>query len=149
MAQDTRQRLVFSMVGPVVVYTDGCCRGNNNPSVASTASIGVVAFDGNDKKLFQVAVVLGDATNNEAEYSAIIYALMNCAYLKPVPITIRSDSRLCVSHINGDYKCKAKNLIPMLNLINAHRQMFSDLKFEWIPREQNLADAVANEILDE
>lgn len=128
----------------LIIYTDGGARGNPGP-----AAIGAVVGDK------QYGEAIGRATNNIAEYRAVIFALKKakqligkekCARTK---IEVRSDSELLVSQLNGEYKIKEEDFFPLFIEIWNLRQDFGGVIFRHIPREQNkLADRLVNQALD-
>lgn len=131
------------------VYTDGGARGN--PGIAG---FGVVIYDENKEIIFQHAKYLGIKTNNEAEYLALLSALEwvrdNKNNFNISQINFHSDSQLLVRQIQGIYKVKASNLLPLfaqakqlLSLINLPCQ-FIDIRREY----NTLADKLANQAMD-
>ena len=98
---------------------------------------------------------MGEATNNEAEYQAVIFALKKIKQLigkakaKKESIEVRMDSELAVNQLNGNYKIKEKNLIPFFIEIWNLKQDFGEVKFNQIPREENQrADKLVNRELN-
>jgi len=136
---------VFGLIqGRLVAYIDGACRGN-----PGHAALAVVIRDG-DETLVEKASYLGFATNNVAEYSAMIEALSEMRRLGARQIEVRSDSELLVRQINGEYRVKADGLRSLY--INAVRMLhdFDDFRVLHIPRGENKrADLLANRALDE
>lgn len=129
----------------LIIYTDGGARGNPGP-----AASGVVIFDENNKLLGEYSEYLGETTNNQAEYQAIILALKKARELGGNRIKINSDSELIVNQLNRKYKVKdaglSKLFVQVWNLV----QGFSSVEYQHIPREKNkLADAQVNKCLDE
>ena len=131
------------------IYTDGGSRGNPGHS-----GYGLVIYDDNQQIIFQESKYLGIKTNNEAEYSGLIGALIwvndNQSSLKISKINFHSDSQLMVRQILGQYKVRALNLIPIFNqakdLINS---ISSPIIFKDVRRESNkFADQLANEAMD-
>jgi ribonuclease HI len=132
----------------IEIFTDGGSRGNPGP-----AAVGVVIkIDGEQKKYGEF---IGRATNNEAEYSALIFALKKTKQLvgknntKVTKLKCISDSELMVKQLNGEYKLKdekvQKNFIEIWNL----KTDFLEVLFEHTKRENNKeADAMVNEALD-
>lgn len=131
----------------IEVFCDGASRGQgkNGPGEASCA---VVVYK-NRKKLAQFARGLGPRTNNEAEYEAVIAALLICSmsdFLDPI---IYTDSAVVANHVNGKWKCKNSSLIPLLMTIEDIKEEYKfrivqvPRKFVWEP------DALANEFLDQ
>lgn len=133
--------------------TDGGSRGNPGP-----AGIGIVFFDENEKEIFSHKECIGIATNNEAEYGAIIKALKLLNENEWFEenngnggeVVCRLDSQLVVEQIKGNYKVKQEHLQKLMQEIRDSMRNF-DLKIEFIhiPREQNKrADKLVNQALD-
>ena len=127
------------------MYTDGGARGNPGP-----AAIGVVFPD--LKK--EYGEQIGIATNNIAEYKAVIFGLKKAKRLlkdecEKTEIEIRSDSELIVNQMKGEYKVKNENLKHLF--VNAQNLLknFENVKFIHIPRGKNKeADRMVNSALD-
>lgn len=134
------------------LYADGGARGNPGP-----AGAGAVVFDAAGKRVIEVADFLGTATNNVAEYEAVIRGLKALAaayppdYFKTAALTIRMDSKLVIEQLKGAYKVKHPNLIPRyLELKNILARSFGDVAYEHVRRELNKdADALANRAMDD
>ena len=133
----------------VVIFIDGGSRGNPGP-----AAFAVVFFKegGVFKKYSQY---LGEATNNEAEYQGLIFALKKAKSLlgkekiKKMPIEIKSDSELLIKQMRGEYKIKEPKIQTLFLKAWNLKIDFKNLKFNLIARTQNkLADQLVNEILD-
>ena len=135
-----------------IIYTDGGARNNPGP-----AAIGVV-IEGNKElriKNYEYSKFIGQATNNEAEYQAVIFALKKLKHLigskraKESRVEIRSDSELLINQLNACYKIKEKSLALLFVQIWNLRQDFGKVDFIYIKREENKkADNLVNEILD-
>lgn len=133
------------------LYADGGSRGNPGP-----AGAGAVVFDNLGKRVVEVADYLGVATNNIAEYEAVIRGLKGLVSAYPedvvrqTPLTIRMDSKLVIEQLKGAYKVKHPNLVPRyLELKNILARSFGDVSFEHVRREFNKdADALANVAMD-
>jgi len=133
----------MSFYNKLEIYTDGGARGNPGP-----AGIGVVIKDG-DKIVRSYSKHIGKATNNEAEYQALILALQKAKEFKPFQVRCFLDSELVVKQLNHEYKIKEENMaalfIKVWNLILD----FEKVEFIHIPREKNKeADKLVNEALD-
>jgi ribonuclease HI len=134
----------------LIIYTDGGARGNPGP-----AAIGVVVCDEKGAVVNKYFEYLGKATNNVAEYSAIVFALkkIKASYgkekIKKMEIEVRSDSELVVRQMNHQYKIENEDLQPFfLKVWNAMTE-FGSVKFIHVRREENKqADALVNECLD-
>ena len=92
---------------------------------------------------------LGTATNNEAEYLALLDGLKAVKEWKPDRLEVYLDSKLVVEQMNGRYKIKAPELIPLHRQATELMQEFRDFKVEHVEREKNRgADALANQAID-
>jgi len=87
------------------IYTDGASSGNPGP-----AAIGVSIKDENGRKLTNLSRYIGIATNNQAEYRAIIAALETALKLKPAEVTLYLDSELAVRQLTGVYRMKSHSI---------------------------------------
>ena len=127
----------------ILIYTDGGSRGNPGP-----AAIGVIIGD----KTYSESI--GVATNNEAEYQAVIFALKKAKALfgkkivKNAEVEIRSDSELLIRQLNGEYKILEPKIQPLFLKVWNLKIDFAKVKFTLIPREKNKnADKLVNEAL--
>ncbi|MEK7635594.1 MAG: ribonuclease HI family protein [Patescibacteria group bacterium] len=132
----------------ITVYCDGGSRGNPGP-----AAIGVVMEIKGEIK--EYGKFLGRATNNEAEYQAVIFGLKKVKHLiggekaEKAKIEIKMDSELVVNQLSGKYKIKEKSLIPFFIEIWNLKMDFGEIKFIHIPREENKrADWLVNKELN-
>ena len=132
----------------ITIHTDGGSRGNPGP-----AAVGAVINIG--KEIKKYGQCIGEKTNNEAEYAALIFALKKTKQLigkakaKNAELVCYADSELMVKQLNGLYKLKdksvQKNFIEIWNL----KLDFAKVSFEHVKREKNKeADALVNEALD-
>ena len=134
-----------------ILYADGGARGNPGP-----AGAGAVVFDNLGKRLVEVSDYLGVATNNVAEYEAIIRGLKKLRdeyhpeHLKESSLTIRMDSKLVIEQLKGNYKVKHPNLVPRyLEVKNLIARSFPRVAYMHVPREKNKdADLLANRAMD-
>lgn len=136
------------------INTDGGSRGNPGP-----AAIGVVFFDADGQELHAYQQCIGVATNNEAEYRAIIKALELLTKSKwflsnniaGKEVVCRLDSQLVVEQINGNYKIKQAHIKELIAEIQELvKQIRLNIIFVHIRREQNKrADKLVNLALDE
>ena len=113
------------------IFTDGACSGNPGP-----ASIGVV-IKKDGKVIKEVARSIGVATNNVAEYSALIAAFKEALALKAESIHIHTDSEWMFKQIRGVYKVKTETIKPLYEEAMALAKSFKRVEFKWIPREEN------------
>ncbi|MBP1969435.1 ribonuclease HI [Virgibacillus natechei] len=123
----------------IEVYTDGASSGNPGPS-------GAGIFIKENKRNYEYAFPLGDLSNHEAEFQAVIKALEICSESFPKEIvSFRSDSRTVVDIIEKDYT-KNKVFLPFLEKIREETTKFPHFFIKWIPEKQNKhADRLARE----
>ncbi len=133
----------------VKVFTDGGARGNPGPS-----GIGIVIESTGAKKTYREFI--GYATNNEAEYKALIFALRKIKQLfgkskvKSLSVQCFLDSELVVKQLNHQYKINEENIQKFFLQIWNLTVEFGEVKYSHIPREKNSeADRLANLALDE
>jgi len=126
----------------IIIHTDGGARGNPGP-----AGIGAVLnIDGEIKEYSEY---VGRATNNQAEYQALILALKKAKSFAPRGVKCYLDSELIVKQLNKIYKIKNKDLKPLFDRIITLSENFSKISFSHIPREKNKeADKLVNQALD-
>lgn len=128
-----------------LAYTDGASRGN-----PGDAGVGVIARDDSGKVLFSTSGYIGKATNNVAEYTALLLLLQKVSTLNCSHVIAHSDSELMVRQINGTYK------VNDAVLKEYHKRVASLLatalftfELRHIPREMNAeADGLANSGID-
>ena len=136
----------------IIIYTDGGARGN-----PGKAAIGVVFCNEKEQVIKKYGEYLDDnLTNNEAEYSAVIFALKKFkalfgkAIAEISEVEIRSDSELLVKQMNGRYKLLDEKIQKFFIEIWNLKIDFKGVKFKAIPREKNKeADRMVNEALDQ
>lgn len=132
----------------IIIYADGGARGNPGPS-ALGAVLYLKTRDGKLKKLAEISTFLGEMTNNQAEYSAVIAALDKAKGFGATNVECYLDSELIVNQLNLKFKVKNKELAHLF--VEAWRlvQSFKKCKFMHIPREQNKeADRLVNRALN-
>lgn len=128
------------------VYTDGGARGNPGP-----AGIGVVISNSQGKVVKEISKSIGLATNNQAEYWAVIFALEALIdFPESKKVNFFLDSKLVVEQINGNYKIKNLGLKPLYERVKSLvKQLGIDVVFEHVPRRKNKrADELVNEAID-
>ncbi len=136
----------------IIIYTDGGSRGN-----PGKAAIGVVFCNEKEQIIKKYGEYLGDQlTNNEAEYSAVIFALKKFktlfgkAIAEKSEVEFRADSELMVKQLNGEYKIENEKIQKFFMEIWNLKIDFNSIKFKHIPREKNKeADRLVNEALDQ
>lgn len=128
----------------LTIYTDGGARNNPGP-----AGIGVVIYDEKGEIIETHKEYIGKATNNVAEYRALIEGLRRAKKYDPEEIESRLDSELVKKQVTGEYKCKDENMKALLEQVR-ELVFFKSVIFTHVPRAQNkLADKLANEAMDE
>lgn len=131
----------------LIIYTDGASRGNPGHS-----SYGFSIRDSDNKLVHEEGGYLGIATNNFAEYSAVLEALKyveNTLDKEQIEMNFLMDSKLVVEQLSGRFKIKSQNLIPLISQIKHLQQGFTKVTFKHIPRKLNFkADSLANMALD-
>lgn len=125
-----------------VIYCDGACSGNPGKS-----GVGVVIYLGDDEirkagggDSYRISEYIGIATNNIAEYSAIVKGLEKARSLGAKNVDVFMDSELVVRQMTGVYKVKNRNLLPLWNRARGLLNEFDSHTIVHIPRELN-ADA--------
>ena len=132
----------------IEIYFDGLCQPINPGGIACYAF--VVKSDG--KTIYSDYGVVGEpfsneSTNNVAEYTALVKALewLIANNLVADKVDIKSDSQLIVNHLSGNYKVKAKRIIPLYHRVILLKSKFRDVQIKWVPREKNReADMLTN-----
>jgi len=123
----------------VTAFIDGASKGN-----PGEAGCGVVIY-GLGKEPILLKKYIGHATNNIAEYNALILALEKLKELNIKEIIIKSDSLLLVSQLNGKYAVKNPNIRKLFRVYLSLAVNFDKIKVMHIPRELNKeADRLAN-----
>ncbi len=125
------------------VFCDGASRSN-----PGDASIGVsISLDG--KEIHTISREIGIATNNEAEYQALIDGLNYCIDNSINEVDVFLDSKLVIEQVNKNYKVKAHNLKEFNSQVENMIKEFKYIEFNHVYREDNKrADQLANLALD-
>ncbi|MBI3304851.1 ribonuclease HI family protein [Candidatus Parcubacteria bacterium] len=143
------------MKAQLIISADGGSRGNPGP-----AALGVVIEPaaGSDLKpgRKEYAEYLGELTNNEAEYRALIFALKKAKQLygkdriAKAAVEVRLDSELVVKHLNAEYKIEDEKLQPLFLEVWNLKIDFGSIRFTAVPRQHNRrADQLVNRVLDQ
>lgn len=123
---------------------DGAARGNPGP-----ASYGVVVRAPDGEVAAELKKYIGRATNNVAEYYALVAALDYAVSRGVSAFRVRSDSELLVKQMKGSYKVRSADLRPLFERARKLAQAVAHFAIEHVPREQNRrADQLASEALD-
>src|SRR5690349_6564413 len=130
-----------------MVFCDGGARGNPGP-----AAIGAVVLDpatDPPRRLASVSEAIGVATNNVAEYRALIAGLRAAARFRPRRVHVRADSMLVVMQLRGEWKVKHDGLRPLFDEARTLLRAFDEFDLAHVPRAQNAdADLLVNAALD-
>jgi ribonuclease HI len=127
----------------VTICVDGASRGN-----PGQAAIGVLVLAGGEP-VREIAERIGIATNNVAEYMALLRGLDEAAALRASTVHVQSDSELLVRQLLGEYKVRNETLIPLHREAVAKMRRFDHVHIFHVPRTRNApADGLANRALD-
>jgi ribonuclease HI len=130
--------------GRVVLYVDGGARGNPGPS-----GVGVVITDRDGNELVRANDYIGVATNNAAEYRALLLGLERARALGASEVEIVNDSELVARQVEGRYRVKSADLRPLHAQALRALEAFDRWSIRSVPRAQNeVADALVNEAID-
>ncbi len=128
----------------LTLQADGGARGNPGP-----AGAGAVLYDAEGREVAALSRFLGRATNNEAEYQALLMGLAEAQRLGAGELTVKLDSELIVRQLQGRYKVKAPGLKPLFAEAQRLLQPFAKVTIMHVPRAQNArADELANQAMD-
>ena len=137
-----------------IFYVDGQSQGNEQNSLPRNAKIAIAYADSADivdpGKFRIYWQPIGDRTNNEAEYYALLKALALIAErwtqktTGKIPsgageILIRSDSKLVVNQVTGEWQVKDSKIIELNSMARDSIRKIGSVRLEWVPREENLA----------
>ena len=132
------------MPDEIIVYIDGGSRGNPGPAASA-----FVLQDKAGKQLQAKGFFLGRATNNVAEYTSLIKALEASEQINAQKLAIYSDSELLVRQINGQYKVKSEQIIPLFQKAVGLLEKFGGWELKHVKRHKNKeADKLVNRALD-
>ena len=128
----------------LVLHVDGGARGNPGP-----AAIGVVIADPDGAVIDELAERIGVATNNVAEYEALLRGVARAAELGATELELINDSELVAKQLTGSYKVKHPAMKPLYDRARAALAGFDRWQIRSVPRAQNAdADRLVNEALD-
>ncbi len=127
-----------------MVHVDGGARGNPGP-----AGIAAVATAPDGTPLGEESAYIGEATNNVAEYRALLLGLARAHALGATSVDVVNDSELVARQLEGAYKVRHRDLIPLHRAALDALGGFERWTVRSVPREQNTAaDALVNRALD-
>ena len=128
----------------VQIKADGGSRGN--PGIAGS---GTVLYDASGMVLTSIADYVGTATNNVAEYRALLNGLEAARDLGATEVEVLMDSKLVVEQMSGRWKIKHPDMKELALKAQAIARDFDAISYTWIPRAENSeADALANQAMD-
>ena len=128
----------------LVINVDGGARGNPGP-----AAVGVVVRDETGQVIEDHGVRIGDATNNVAEYKALLLGIERALALGATDLELIGDSELVVKQVQGKYKVKNAGIKPLHAEARAGLSKLDNWQIRHVRREQNSdADSLVNQALD-
>jgi ribonuclease HI len=130
----------------LTMYTDGGARGNPGP-----AAVGIYICNEKGESVFEDGECIGHATNNVAEYQALLTGLARAKALGAIEISCHLDSELVVRQLTGKYKIKNYNLQKLFDQAKKKEQEFSKVTYTHLRREEDgmrRADQLVNRALD-
>ena len=135
----------------ITLHTDGGARGNPGP-----AGAGAVIHDERGTTIKEASKYLGHATNNYAEYAAVVLGMemiakhFGKAQCKHINVVVKMDSELVCKQLNSEYQIKEPTLFPLfIQIHNLRVSTFPHVSFAHVPRAENKhADRLANEAMD-
>jgi ribonuclease HI len=131
----------------ITLYSDGGSRGNPGP-----AAIGILLLDETCTEIAVQSETIGSATNNIAEYTALIKGLELAQKHSAHEVSCFSDSELAIRQINGKYKVKNKKLLELFRKLKEKEKGFRKVTYRHVPRDNKYitkADELVNKALDE
>ena len=136
----------MSKLKKILIVTDGASRRNPGP-----AAIGYGIYDSEWGIIEEQSEYIGKATNNEAEYRALIAALNRARHYCKDEVEHYTDSELMAKQLNGQYRVKAENLKPLFAMVSHVKQYFRSVKHRHVRRTNRhvqTIDGLVNRALD-
>jgi len=128
----------------VFIYSDGGSRGNPGPS-----GIGIVILDEKKKRIKELFKYIGETTNNNAEYNAVIAGLEEALNLNAEEAVLYLDSELVVKQLTGEYRVKNAEIKPLFDRAVEKLKNFKSYEIKHIDREKNKeADKLVNKAIN-
>jgi ribonuclease HI len=131
----------------ILIYCDGGARGNPGP-----AAVGAVVLDPSTDPPTRLATIserIGLATNNVAEYKALIAGLEAAREHPARVVRVRADSQLLIRQLEGRYRVKNAGLRPLYEQARSMLAVYDEVDLAHVRREENVvADALVNDALD-
>ena len=117
----------------VIIHADGASLGNPGP-----AAIGATIKDEQGRLVARISQRIGRATNNQAEYRAIVAALEEATRLGAKQVDINLDSELVVRQISGQYRVRKASLKPLYYRVKQLQGLLKSFTINHVPRRQNI-----------
>jgi ribonuclease HI len=128
-----------------MLFADGGSRGNPGPAASAA-----VLLDPGGELVEEIGAYLGVATNNVAEWTALVLGLEAAAKRGIRRLGVRLDSELVVKQLRGEYRVKHAGLQPLYRRAQHLLRGFAEVEIRHVPRAQNaLADRLVNRLLDQ
>jgi ribonuclease HI len=128
-----------------MLFADGGSRGNPGPAASAA-----VLLDPAGELMEEIGAYLGVATNNVAEWTALVLGLEAAAKRGIRRLGVRLDSELVVKQLLGEYRVKHAGLQPLHRRAQQLLRGFAEVEIRHVPRKQNtLADRLVNRVLDQ
>jgi len=128
----------------LTMYVDGASKGNPGP-----AGIGIIIYNNDDQFVGKVSSYIGKKTNNQAEYIALIRAMLIAIYFKTKTLKIRSDSELVVRQLLGEYQVNNSQIKKLYDKVMELKKQIPNFKIEHVMRNFNeRADFLAKKAAD-
>jgi ribonuclease HI len=128
-----------------MLFADGGSRGNPGPAASAA-----VLLDPEGELVEEIGAYLGVATNNVAEWTALLLGLEAAAKRGIQRLGVRLDSELVVKQLRGEYRVKHAGLQPLYHRARQLLRGFAEVDIRHVPRKQNaLADRLVNRLLDQ
>ena len=128
----------------IYIFTDGGSKGN-----PGQGSIGVVLCDIRNTVLHEFSKCIGNCTNNQAEYKAILKGLVLCAKYTQKKVIVYSDSQLVINHLNGVYHLKNNNLRVLYRKVKDQERFYESVVYQHINRCGNQRIKRADELVNQ
>ena len=135
------------MPSKVMIYSDGGARGNPGP-----AAIGVLICDDSGRDLLDYAEVIGETTNNVAEYRGLLKGLELAKEMGASQIDYYVDSQLVACQVRGEYRVKTPHILELFKQVKESLRQFESFSIRQVPRTHEKiqqADKLVNQALDE
>jgi len=127
------------------MYIDGASKGN-----PGKAGIGVLVCNAEGKPVDRISIYIGTATNNVAEYTAMIFALQEALIRGMKTVTVFTDSELVQKQISGEYMVKEESLKLLNKQVQHLNKGFEEVEIVLVPREKNKqANVLANQAIED